>query len=126
MDCHTPRLSTSDTDLLALMLACAPLKRISAALGNVSYTHASRRRARLLKRLGLKNLVELGAWAVLNGFDLLPAEMVAKAARRPYRRVGIAWDDPEQRRIYNRESMRAWRAANHPKKRLLSQQGGAR
>lgn len=46
--------------------------------------------------------------------DLSPAD-VAKP-KRVLRRIHLAWLDPDARRTYNREAMRAWRLRNVPRK----------
>jgi hypothetical protein len=35
---------------------------------------------------------------------------------REYRRIHLAWNDPDARRAYDREQQRKWRAKNRPKK----------
>jgi hypothetical protein len=41
--------------------------------------------------------------------------------RRQYRRVGLAWNDPDARRAYDREAQRRWRAKNVVRKRIQPQ-----
>jgi hypothetical protein len=43
------------------------------------------------------------------------------SARRQYRRIGIAWNDPDARRAYDREAQRRWRAKNVVCKRIQPQ-----
>jgi hypothetical protein len=46
-----------------------------------------------------------------------------KASARSYRRIGLAWNDPDARRTYDRDQQRKWRAANYVPKRPAPQAG---
>lgn len=104
-------LTHAEQSLLSYVLKGEKLKRIAADLGYSGPSAVHRARARLMKRIGVKDLVQLGAWAQHVGMEVLPRSARATYEKRAYRYVGLDWKDPEMRRAYNREAQKRWRAS---------------